>query len=174
MSRRKTSYKKSKKRTSGLGYVRRSGNSVIVLEKGHSSDSTLKWKVIGWTLGVIGLGTAGYFGYRYYKKTLQGKVEEKSLSIGNPENYAMHLKKAFDNDGWPGTNNDEVFKTFEEIPSYAGFLATKKAYSKLTGNILEHDLDDELSLRELRKIEEILQKKSDAPSSGISLSPPKS
>jgi hypothetical protein len=86
----------------------------------------------------------------------------------------MNLNKAFDNDGWPGTNNDEVFKTFEEIPSYAGFLATKKAYSKLTGNILEHDLDEELSLKELRKIEEILQKKTDAPSSGISLSLPKS
>ncbi len=152
--------RKRRKQKRGLGTIDPRGQVMLV-----NGNSDAKWKVIGWSLGVLGIGTAGYFSYRWYKNNQQGKAEEKSLSVGNPENYAMHLKKAFDNDGWPGTNNDEVFKTFEEMPSYAGFIAMKKAYSKLTGNVFEHDLDDEMALKEVRKIEDILKSKRDAPNS---------
>ena len=157
---KKTSLQKRKARRKkhGLGTV--NPGQVLLLSSG-SSDT--KWKVIGWTLGVTGFGTACFFGYRWWKKRVQGKTEAKSLSIGDPENYALHLKKAFDNDGWPGTNNDEVFATFEQMPSYASFLAMQKAYQKLTGNVFEHDLDDEMSLNELLKIEDILKTKPDAP-----------
>ncbi len=166
---KKTSQRKRKvrKKKKGLG-------EIVLLKDNYQGNSNLKWKVIGWSLGFIGLGAAGFFGYRWYKNNLKGSVEEKSLSIGNPENYAMHLKKAFDNDGWPGTNNDAVFKTFEDMPSYLSFLAMKKAYYKLTGKVFEDDLDDEMSLKEVMKIEDILKKKPDVPKSGISLSPAKS
>ena len=156
--------RKQRKKKYGLGTI--TGRPQVMM-MGANTDT--KWKVIGYSLAVVAIGTAGYFSYKWYKNNEQGKAEEKSLSIGNPENYAMHLKKAFDNDGWPGTNNDEVFKTFEEMPSYAGFNAMKKAYQKLTGNVFEHDLDDEMALKEVRKIEAILRSKPDAPKS-LSLS----
>lgn len=171
MASRKSAKRKKKRR--GLGNVQ-AASPVLIVGNGYQQSSPVKWKVIGWTLGFIGFGTACYFGYRYFKNSQQGKVEDKSLSIGNPENYAMHLKKAFDNDGWPGTNNDAVFETFEEMPSYKAFLAMKKSYYKLTGKVFEHDLDDEMSLKELKKIEDILKKKPDTPSAGVSLSVSKS
>jgi len=165
---KKTSRKKrttKRRKRNGLGNLGNGQVLYVAGGNGYHGDSDLKWRLVGYTLLASAIGAGAFFGYRWYKGKLQGKVEEKSLSIGNPENYAMHLKKAFDNDGWPGTNNDEVFKTFEEMPSYAAYTAMTKAYAQLTGNIFEHDLDDEMSLKEIRKIEDILKTKHDAPKS---------
>jgi hypothetical protein len=119
----------------------------------------LKWKVIGYTLLVAGIGTAGYVGYRVLSNRKKVSVEKESLESGDPANMALRLKKAFDNDGWFGTNEEAVYQVMQEVPSKTFYRKVMIAYRNLTGNELNHDLDEELSLEDLNKVQEILANK---------------
>jgi 5,10-methylene-tetrahydrofolate dehydrogenase/methenyl tetrahydrofolate cyclohydrolase len=68
---------------------------------------------------------------------------------------------AFDNDnsfGW-GTNEEMVFKVFNDMPSKSMYAKVQKEYSKMYGRSLNADLEDELSSDEYNELIRILNAK---------------
>lgn len=112
----------------------------------------------------LGLGTAtGVFllARHFIKKTQANQSQKSSLDEGDPATYAKQLKMAFDNDnsfGW-GTNEEQVFRVFNEIPSKSMYTKVQKEYSNMYGKSLNADLEDELSAEEYNELIRILNAK---------------
>jgi hypothetical protein len=112
----------------------------------------------------LGIGTAtGLFllTRKLIKKTVANKSQSKSMDEGDPATFAKQLKMAFDNDmpfGW-GTNEEAVFRVFQEIPSKSMYAKVQKEYSHMYGRNLNADLEDELSSSEYNELIRILNGK---------------
>ncbi len=109
-----------------------------------------------------GLGIGVFFAVRaLVKKFKRNNREMNALEPGNPANFAIRLKLAFENNkpfGW-GTNEEVVFRTLEEIPSDAVRRKVERAYKDLYGRNLSADLMDELSTEEFAIAQEIINSK---------------
>jgi len=112
----------------------------------------------------LGLATAtGAFlvARHFIKKAQANQSQKSSLEEGDPATYAKQLKMAFDNDnafGW-GTNEEQVFRVFNEIPSKAMYTKVQREYSNMYGQSLNADLEDELSAEEYNELIRILNAK---------------
>ncbi len=109
-----------------------------------------------------GLGIGVFFTLRALMiRFKRNRREINALQPGNPANFAIRLKLAFENDkpfGW-GTNEEAVYQTLEEIPSYAILKKVERAYRDLYGSNLSADLMDELSTEEFAIAQEIINSK---------------
>lgn len=131
----------------------------------HAEDAekleNLKTVVIYSTLG-LGTATGLFFLTRHFIKKAQANQSQKSsLDEGDPATYAKQLKMAFDNDnafGW-GTNEEQVFRVFNEIPSKAMYTRVQREYSNMYGQSLNADLENELSAEEYNELIRILNAK---------------
>jgi hypothetical protein len=123
--------------------------------------NNLKATVIYSSLG-LGTATGLFFLARHFViKSRKNIAEKTSLDEGDPSAFAKQLKMAFDNDnymGW-GTNEEMVFRVFEEIPSKAIYSKVQKAFFNLYGKNLNSELEDELSSEEFNKVMRILNAK---------------
>lgn len=112
----------------------------------------------------LGLGTAtGVFllGRHFYKKAVAKSTENRSLIEGNPATFAKQLNMAFDNDSyfsW-GTNEEQIFQVFREIPSKKAYTEVQQAYANMYNRNLNADLENELSSDEYNYIIRILNAK---------------
>lgn len=112
----------------------------------------------------LGLATAtGVFlvARHFIKKAQASQSQKSSLDEGDPATYAKQLKMAFDNDnsfGW-GTNEEQVFRVFNEIPSKSMYTKVQREYSNMYGKSLNADLEDELSADEYNELIRILNAK---------------
>lgn len=112
----------------------------------------------------LGLATAtGVFllARHFIKKAQANQSQKSSLDEGDPATYAKQLKMAFDNDnylGW-GTNEEQVFQVFNEIPSKSMYTKVQKEYSNMYGKSLNADLEEELSADEYNELIRILNAK---------------
>lgn len=120
-------------------------------------------KYAAYTGGVLIIGGATYLTiHHYYKKSKANKAQTQSLNDNSPENFAKRLKMAFDNDGWWGTNVDEVRKVFTDIPDMATFQKVSDKYEALTEGskgALYKDLTSELTSSEYYEMQSILKGK---------------
>ena len=109
------------------------------------------------------VGSVLFFtGRHFYRVQQSKKTETKSLNDGSPENYAKRLKMAFDNNGFWGTDMDEVRKVFTEIPTQEDFVKVADKYAELTKQnkgAFFKDLTDELTTSEYYEMQSILKGK---------------
>jgi hypothetical protein len=112
----------------------------------------------------VGIGTATglfFLGRHFLKNARANQSQKSSLDEGDPATFAKQLKMAFDNDnyaGW-GTNEEMVFKVFNDIPSKSMYGKVQREYSKMYGKSLNADLEDELSSEEYNELIRILNAK---------------
>lgn len=87
----------------------------------------------------------------------QDEVFEDIFTVGQPAYYANRLLTAIQ--GW-GTDEEEIMRVFNEIPTKAFYNRVFNSYSALTkGDNLNEDLKDDLSTDELAQAMEILNSK---------------
>ena len=112
-------------------------------------------------LSALAVGTILFFsGRAIYRKRKSNKSESLSLNDNSTQNFAKRLKMAFDNDGWWGTDVENVRKVFVELPSKDEFEKVKKEYKNITkGGNLVKDLTDELTNTEYAEMQNILAAK---------------
>lgn len=112
----------------------------------------------------LGLGTATglfFLARHFFKKVQANQAQKSSLDDGDPATYAKQLKMAFDNDnsfGW-GTNEEQVFRVFNDIPSKSMYTKVQREYSNMYGKSLNADLENELSSEEYNELIRILNAK---------------
>lgn len=112
----------------------------------------------------LGIGTAtGVFllARHFLKKAQANQAQKSSLDEGDPATYAKQLKMAFDNDnsfGW-GTNEEQVLRVFNDIPSKSMYTKIQREYANMYGKSLNADLEDELSSDEYNELIRILNAK---------------
>jgi hypothetical protein len=117
-------------------------------------------RLVGYTLGTAVVGVALFFTGRYiYRKTVSNKEQNLSLDDNSESNLAKRLKMAFDNDGWWGTDVENVRKVFTDLKSKAEFVEVIKSYKKLYFKNLIEDLTDELTSSEYYEMQNILASK---------------
>lgn len=109
-----------------------------------------------------GLGLGMFFLIRtMVRKLKRNQREGQALQEGNPANYAIRLKMAFENDntfGW-GTDEEALFRTLEEIPSQTMIRKVQRAYRDLHNRNLAADLTNELTTEEYAIALEIINSK---------------
>ena len=127
----------------------------------NQTDKTLI-RIAAYTLGSALLGGGLWLaGKTIYNHIKANKEQNLSLDDNSSANYAKRLKMAFDNDGWWGTNVEQVRKVFTEIPSKAVFLQVSKSYKNLYNTNLIENLTSELTSTEYYEMQNILASKPD-------------
>jgi len=141
-------------------------NSVTTIPKEKSGLNETDKKLV--RIAVYTVGTAvivGGFviaGKKIYYNHKAKKAGRQTLTDNTPENYAKRLQMAFENDGWWGTNVEQVRQVFTEIPNKKVFIDVTKSYKDITkGNELYADLASELTSSEYYEIQNILSAKPD-------------
>lgn len=125
------------------------------------------------TIAVYGIPvalTAGgliYGATRYIKSTKKDSAQKDVLLYASPESIANQLRMAFENDYYPGTDEESVFDAFNKMPTQAYYQLVIAAYKSLFGssfflqlsNSLPDDLKNELSAADYMKVASIIQSK---------------
>jgi hypothetical protein len=165
---RKNKPRAKRRKAGGFGLIQRgAGRNYYYPERNYRYDPAPteieKFKTVV-LYSFLGLGTATglfFLGRHFYKKAIKDNTSKKSLDEGDPATYARQLKMAFDNDTWFGGGTDEemVFKVFNEIPTKAAYQKVQKAYSDLYNNELTSDLESELSSEDYNKVISIISAK---------------
>lgn len=112
-------------------------------------------------LGLATVTGAFLVARHFIRKAQENQSQKSSLDEGDPATYAKQLKMAFDNDnylGW-GTNEEQVFRVFNEIPSKSMYTRVQREYSNMYGKSLNADLEEELSADEYNELIRILNAK---------------
>ncbi len=116
-------------------------------------------------LGLGGLLLTGgviLVGRKIINSAISNKVEKKTLDERSPATLAKQFRMAFENNNWPGTNEELVRRLFQNIPSKEFFYKrVVKAYKQLYRRNLLRDLADELADTEYAEMMNILSPKPD-------------
>ena len=127
----------------------------------NDTDKTLI-RIAAYTLGSALIGSGLFFaGRAIYRHAKSNKEQNLSLQDDSTANYAKRLKMAFDNDGFWGTNVEQVRKVFSELPSKQAFTAVSKSYKNLYSANLIVDLTSELTSTEYYEMQNVLAAKPD-------------
>jgi hypothetical protein len=102
--------------------------------------------------GIILLGGSALLIRYFIKRSFENTEQNKSLDEGASATYAKQLKMAFENDGYPGTNMQEVRRIFQEIPSKQAFQQVENSYQKQFSSPLAKDLQSELKSSEYQEM----------------------
>lgn len=101
--------------------------------------------------GVLTLGTGVYFLLRHFSTKKKNKFENASFEIGSAETIAKQIKMAFDNNGFWGTQLEELRRIYSAIPSKEFYRKIQDAYAIKYGN-LNADLTSELKSTEYNEL----------------------
>ncbi|MBS1773428.1 MAG: hypothetical protein JST82_11270 [Bacteroidetes bacterium] len=110
-------------------------------------------------LGIIVLGGTVIIGRNMVKKAVAKNEQRKSLNDGSSATYAKQLKMAFENDGWWGTNKEQVRDTMRAIPSKSEFRKVMQSYQKMYNRVLLADMQSELKSTEYNEMLSIISAK---------------
>jgi len=118
-------------------------------------------RIVAYIVGGGGLlGLLSFGGYKFYTHLQMKMAMEKAMGQGPDFTYAARLEMAFENDGWPGTNETLVREVIQEIPSTKMWEKVKKAYRKISGGKgLVAQLKSELKATEWEEMRLILLSK---------------
>jgi hypothetical protein len=109
--------------------------------------------------GISLLGGGLYFGKRFFQKQVANQEEKKSLDDGSSATYAKRIKMAFDNDGWWGTDTEQLRSVLREIPTKEEFQKVVASYQKLYNSNMAKDMSDELQSTEYNEMLSIIAAK---------------
>ena len=113
-------------------------------------------------LGLGGLLITGgiiLLGRRLINAAISNQVENKTLEMGSPATFAKGFKMAFENNNWPGTDEELVRQLLRDIPSKEFFNRVVKAYKQLYRQNLLREMADELTSSEYQEMLNILSPK---------------
>lgn len=110
-------------------------------------------------IGIIVLGGAAILVTNLIRKTRSNTEERKTLDDGSPATFAKQLKMAFENDGWPGTDEEAIRDTLRRIRSRQEFNEVVTSYQRLYNENLLRDLKDELTTTEYNEMLAIISMK---------------
>jgi hypothetical protein len=130
---------------------------------------TNKEKIQYGLLGVVVIGGSLLLGTQLLKKVNASNEEKKTWEDGSAATYAKQIKMAFENDGWWGTDEAALRKTFRAIPSKTVFKAAVVAYEKLYNRSMLRDLKEELQSTEYNEMIAIIAAKPDTYQQGDAL-----
>lgn len=134
-----------------------------------TDEFTLKEKIMYTLAGVVVLGGSFFIGRSLVRKARATSEEKKTYEEGSPADLAKRLKMAFENDGWPGTDENAVRNVFRNVPSKDVFKQVIASYQKLYASSLMADLKDELQASEYNEMLAILAAKPERLISGQQL-----
>lgn len=125
------------------------------IEDEFTTEEKILYSLLG--LGVL---TGGYFLGRTIVRQLIANHEEKmSLTEGSSATVAKQIKMAFENDGWMGTNVEELRRLLIGIPSKEELEKVSKSYNRLYSRNLMRDMSDELQSSEYNEMLQIIASK---------------
>lgn len=110
-------------------------------------------------IGIIVLGGAAILVTNLIRKTRSNTEERKTLDDGSPATYAKQLKMAFENDGWPGTDEQAIRDTLRRVRSRQEFNEVITSYQRLYNENLLRELKDELTTTEYNEMLAIISAK---------------
>ena len=123
------------------------------------SKSKLRNQII---FGVLAVGVAGltFWGLqKMIQEAVSNKEENKTLEEGSAATLAKQIKMAFDNDGWPGTDEVALRRVVSQIPSKEELEKIIRSYAKLYHRNLLEDMADELTTSEYNEMLYIISAK---------------
>jgi hypothetical protein len=138
----------------------------------QTSTMTTKEKIQYGLLSVVVLGGAFMLVRSVVRKSRSNIEERMTLEDGSAATYAKLLKMAFENDGWPGTDEDSVREVLRRIGSKEDFKAVIDSYQRLYNESLLRDMKDELTSTEYAEMLAIISAKPDRNNGVQSVSTP--
>lgn len=127
---------------------------------------TAKEKIQYSLLGVIVMGGAVLLGRNIVKHAIAKNEQGKTLEDGTAPTYAKQIKMAFQNDGWWGTNTEELRTALRAIPSKSDFRKVMGSYQRLYNSSLLGDMQQELKSSEYDEMLYIVSAKPETFSAG--------
>lgn len=108
--------------------------------------------------GIVIIGGGIFLLNRWWRKRQANREEHKSTVEGSEADFAKRIKVAFENDGWPGTNNELLRQVIREIPSRDLFTKVDISFQRMDEKKrpLMKALQDELSSTGYEEIRAII------------------
>ncbi len=98
---------------------------------------------------VLGLGIR--WAYKSVQKVQSDNAEKQSFTEGSSQTLAKQIHMAFANDGWPGTNTEELRAIVSRVKSIEEWDRIAKAYKALYNKDLNRRIEDELQSSEFKE-----------------------
>ncbi len=127
----------------------------------RSGELTTREKLQYGLIGVIVLGGAAILVSSMIRKSRANVEERKTMEDGSAATFAKQLKMAFENDGWPGTDEEAIRNVLRKIASKEDFKQVMDSYQRLYNESLLRDLKDELTTSEYNEMLAIISAKPD-------------
>jgi hypothetical protein len=135
----------------------------------ETESFTLKEKISYTLFGIVVVGGSFLIGRSAIRKYRSTNEQNKTFEDGSDDTYAKQIKMAFHNDGWYGTNVDELRRILLLIASKKDFDKVVKAYSKLYNNSMMKDMSDGLDSTEYQEMLSIIAAKPDKKGSPVNM-----
>jgi hypothetical protein len=116
-------------------------------------------------IGILLLAGTGFGAYYLINKAIQDKKKQddvdKSLQLGDPNNYALRLRMAIHNDHWYEWWVDipRIVGIFQQIPDKNTYKLTVISYRTQFNRDLSKDLKDNLSQSQMAQLINIYARK---------------
>ena len=128
-------------------------------------DFTLKEKLQYAAVGLVLVGGSFFIGRSLLRNAAVKREATKSAKEGSPADFAQRIKMAFENDGWPGTDEEALRVVLREIPTKEVLYAVIKSYNA-GGKSMMLDMKSELTTTEYNEMLAIISGKSDKATTG--------
>lgn len=125
------------------------------------SALTTREKVQYSLIGLAVLGGAAILINNLIKKSRSNLEERLTLEDGSAATLAKQLKMAFENDGWPGTDEEAIRQVLRKVASKEDFQKVVDSYQRLYSESLLRDMKDELTSSEYNEMIAIISAKPD-------------
>ena len=125
------------------------------------SALTTREKVQYSLIGLAVLGGAAILINNLIKKSKSNLEERLTLEDGSAATFAKQLKMAFENDRWPGTDEEAIRQVLRKVASKEDFQKVIDSYQRLYSESLLRDMKDELTSSEYSEMIAIISAKPD-------------
>ena len=127
----------------------------------QSSELTTREKIQYSLIGLAVLGGAAILINSLIKKSKSNLEERLTLEDGSAATFAKQLKMAFENDGWPGTDEEAIRQVLRKVASKEDFQRVIDSYQRLYNDSLLRDMKSELTSSEYAEMIAIISAKPD-------------
>jgi hypothetical protein len=120
---------------------------------------SLKEKIMYSIGGVLVFGGAFLLGRKMVRSGIAKNEEKKTFQEGSSATFAKQIKMAFENDGWPGTDEEKLRNVLRQVPSQNAMKDVAASYQRLYNSSLYKDMQDELQSTEYDEMLSIISAK---------------
>ena len=123
-------------------------------------DFTLKEKLQYAAVGLVLIGGSYFIGRTLLRNAAVKREATRSAKEGSPADYAQRIKMAFENNGWPGTDEEALRTVLREIPSKEVLYSVIRSYNAGGKNMML-DMKGELATTEYNEMLALIAGKPD-------------